>query len=657
MLAFFDNVLFQIVLLLATTVFVVLLFQRLKIPSSLAYLAVGVLLGSHTAGPVIRGDYIGLIAEFGIVFLLFTIGLNFTVAQIYALRHTIFGLGTGQVVLTTAVVGLGGWALGLPAAAAFVVGAVFAQSSTTIISRQLSEQGESDTRHGRLGTAMSVFQDVTAVPFVIIIPVLGLAAATEVAGSLAIALVKAALAAVGILLAGRFLLRRFFHSVAESRSAELFTLTVLFVSLTAAGITGAVGLSMAFGAFLAGMVLGETEFRHQVEATVRPFRDVLLGLFFVSIGMLFQPALLPLVWFEALVGALVLMSVKLVLVTALVRWSGVDAPTAFRTGLLLSVGGEFGFALLALGFGAGLLDERTGQAVLTAVLLSMVAAPVLIRFNQPLSAWLVRSRQHEQLADSGGGSLPEGAEGHVIICGFGRTGQMIARFLENEEIPYLALDIDPRIVSEASLAGQPVYYADSTDPAVLETVGLRAARLLVVSHNERTVALKTLACVRQARQDVPVLVRARDEGEADELRKAGAAEVIPETLEAGMTIASHALMALGIPMRKVTRYVLEQRAARYPMLRELFRGTEDLLVQGPEVERLHAVRVEEGVFAIGRHVSELSQSGCMVTAIVRGEERIRYPEPDTPIQVGDVLVLLGVPDALADAERWMTGRP
>lgn len=656
MLVLLDNALFQIVLLLATTVFVVLLFQRLKIPSSLAYLAVGVLLSAHTAGPVIRNDYITAIAEFGIVFLLFTIGLNFTVAQIYALRHTIFGLGTGQVVLTTAVIGMGAWAAGLPASASFVIGAVFAQSSTTIISRQLSEQGESETRHGRLGTAMSVFQDVTAVPFVIIIPVLGYAAASEVAGSLLVALVKAALAAAGVLLAGRFLLRRFFHSVTESRSAELFTLTVLFVSLAAAGITGAFGLSMAFGAFLAGMVLGETEFRHQVEATVKPFRDVLLGLFFVSIGMLFQPALLPVVWFEALLGAIALIGVKLILVTLLVRWSGVDSPTAFRTGLLLSVGGEFGFALLALGLGAGLLDEHTGQTVLTAVLLSMVAAPVLIRFNRPLSAWLIRRRQTEQLLDDGTAILPEGAESHVIICGFGRTGQMIARFLENERIDYIALDIDPQIVGEASLAGQPVYYADSSDPAVLDTIGLQRARLLVISHNDRAVALKTLACVRQSRQGMPVLVRARDEGEADELRKAGAVEVIPETLEAGMTIASHALMSLGVPMRKVTRYVMEQRAARYPMLRELFRGTEDMLAQGQDLERLHSVKVEENAAAAGRQVSELNSTGCAVTAIVRGEERIRYPEADTLIQVGDVLVLLGAPDSLADAERRLAVR-
>ncbi|MDX5433964.1 MAG: cation:proton antiporter, partial [Halomonas sp.] len=322
-----EQTLVQMRLLLGGTVFVVLVFQRMRIPPSLAYLLVGVMLGSHTAGPVVAGQGIRVIAEFGIVFLLFTIGLSFSLPQIYALRHTILGLGTAQVSLTTAIVGLIAWLSGLPASAAFVVGAVFAQSSTTIISKQLMEQGENQTRHGRLGTTMSVFQDITAVPFVVVIPVLGVAAMQEVAGALGMALLKAGLAFGIVLLSGRYLLKPLFHLVAERRSAELFTLTVLFVSLVAAWTTQSLGLSMAFGAFLAGMVLGDTEFRHQVEATIRPFRDVLLGLFFVSIGMLIEPAALPGIWLEALLGTLLLLGSKVLLVTGIVRYSGVDLPT------------------------------------------------------------------------------------------------------------------------------------------------------------------------------------------------------------------------------------------------------------------------------------------------------------------------------------------
>jgi monovalent cation:H+ antiporter-2, CPA2 family len=414
----------DLLLLLASAVFVVAAFQRLHVPSSLGYLLVGVLLGPYTAGPVIDSPHIRAVAEFGIVFLLFTIGLNFSLPQIYALRHLVLGLGTAQVLATTAIVGAAAWLGGLPPAAAFVVGAVFAQSSTTIIGRQLAEQGEGESRHGRLALAMSVFQDVTAVPFVVVIPVLGAAAATALVGPLAWALAKAVAAFAVVWAVGRWVLPPLFHAIAERRSAELFTLAVLLVSLAAAWTTEALGLSMAFGAFLAGMMLGETEFRHQIESTIRPFRDVLLGLFFVSIGMLFDPAALPAVWHWALGGAAALLAVKAVLVAQLVRFARVDVRTAWRTGIVLAVGGEFGFALLAIALGAQVIEQDLAQAALAAVLFSMIAGPFLIRYNRVLAprggASGVRS-----VDDALRAGLGEGAHlrDHVIICGYGRIGQ------------------------------------------------------------------------------------------------------------------------------------------------------------------------------------------------------------------------------------------
>ncbi|MCG6657295.1 sodium:proton exchanger [Halomonas campisalis] len=654
-----EQALVQMLLLLGATVAVVLVFQRLKIPPSLGYLLVGVMLGAHTAGPVVADDNIRVIAEFGIVFLLFTIGLSFSLPQIYALRHTILGLGTAQVALTTAAVGGLAWWLGLPGPAAFMVGAVFAQSSTTIITKQLMEQGESQTRHGRLGTTMSVFQDITAVPFVVVIPVLGVAAAQEVAGALGLALAKALLAFVVVLVSGRLLLRPLFHLVAERRSAELFTLTVLFVSLVSAWTTKTLGLSMAFGAFLAGMVLGDTEFRHQVESTIRPFRDVLLGLFFVSIGMLVEPALIPEIWREALVGAAALLGIKLVLVTLIVRLSGVELQTAFRTGLLLSVGGEFGFALLAIGLEGGVIDSHPAQVVLTSVLFSMILAPFLIRYNQPLAAWLFGRVKRKPVETA---PVPHGLEeqGHVVICGFGRTGQTVARFLESEGVAYVALDMDPSIVREARLAGQPVYFGDSADPAMLENVGIERARLLIVSHDDRPAALKTLRHAVQLQPGIPAVVRTRDEGSVAELSAAGASEVIPETLEASMILTSHALQALGVPLHRVTRHLQEQRTSHYQMLRELFRGSLDN-IQDPrpagEQERLHSVVLSEGSPAIGQNLAQLDteRDQVSVTALVRDDHRHRYPEESTQVLADDVLVLLGTQDNLEAVERRLTG--
>ncbi|SFM72510.1 cation:proton antiporter [Halopseudomonas yangmingensis] len=645
----------QVLLLLVLTVPAIILFQRLRIPSSLAYLAVGVVVGGYTAGPVVQSDYLQMIAEFGVVFLLFTIGLNFTVAQIYAMRHALLGLGTGQVFLTALLIGGLAWLAGLPPAAAFVAGAVFAQSSTTIISRQLAEQGEEGTRHGRLGVAMSVFQDVTAVPFLVIIPVLGLSAAGDLGGTLGITLFKALLALALVLLVGRYLLRPLLHQVAILRSAELFSLSVLLVSLAAAWTTQQLGLSMAFGAFLAGMVLGDTEFRHQVEATIRPYRDVLLGLFFISIGMLVQPALFPQIWREALVGALALLLVKLLLVSLLVRSAGFEPRMALRTGLLLAVGGEFGFALLAIALDAAVIEPLLAQTLLASVLLSMVVAPFMIRYNLQLSAWLADKPLPEvdqglRLAD---GAAPGN---HVILCGYGRTGQMIGHFLDREGSAYLALDTDAAMVGEARLAGQPVYYADATTPSVLEAAGLSSARLLIISHDDRSALLRTLACVRQQRPDLPILVRARDESWGDELRAMGASEVIPETLEAGITMASHALLSLGVPQYRVSRYLQEQRSQRYPMLRELFRGPLDEVVpEGAEtVERLHSVRLEQDSAACGRLLGDLPLGATLVSALVRDGQRTRYPAPETRLQAEDVLVLLGSGAELENAERRLT---
>lgn len=650
----------QYLLLLGLAVAAVLLFQRLHVPSTLAYLLVGVVLGPFTAGPVIDGDQLRALAEFGIVFLLFTIGLNFSLPQLHAMRNQVLGLGTAQVVLTTFVVAFIAWLLGLPAATAFVVGAVFAQSSTTIISKQLADQGEDHTRHGRLGTAMSVFQDVTAVPFVVVIPVLASAAGAGVlAGALGIAMAKAMLAMVVVFFVGRWLLRPLFHLVTWRRSAEVFTLSVLFVCLAAAWVTHAFGLSLAFGAFLAGMMLGETEFRHQVESSIRPFRDVLLGLFFVGIGMLVDPSLLPDVWARALLGALALLAIKAVIVAGIVRYYGVDLPTAIRTGLLLAVGGEFGFALLAIALGNGVVGAETGQIVLTSVLFSMVLAPFLIRYNGPIAAWIARASgpivEHPDplhAAPAISGQMRD----HVIVCGYGRVGQSLAHFLEREQIPYVALDLDPSRVRDAHQAGEPVFYGDATEPDILEAVGLATARLLVVTSEEYQSALKILEHVRALRPGLAIMVRTRDERNVEALRAAGATEVVPETLEAGLMIASHALMMLHVPIGRVVRRVQEQRAAKYPLLRGFFRG--DALAQDAgdrASERLRPVVLAEGSPGVGHSLAELGLIEGEVSAIVRRGVRIVAPSSEMRLEAEDTVVMFGSKDSLDSRERLLLG--
>jgi monovalent cation:H+ antiporter-2, CPA2 family len=648
----------QLLILLLAAVVVVAVFQRLHIPSTLGYLLVGVVLGPYTPGPVIEGHQLRLIAEFGIVFLLFTIGLSYSLPQIRALRHQVFLLGTGQVVLTTAVVGLAAWYLGLPPAAAFVVGAVFAQSSTTVICRQLAEQGEEHSRHGRLGTAMSVFQDVTAVPFVIVIPALGIAAGTGAIGTTLLwALVKGLLAFAIVFVVGRWVLRPLFHAIAGSRSAELFTLTVLLVSLAAGWTTEEFGLSMAFGAFLAGMMLGETEFRHQVEAAIRPFRDVLLGLFFVGIGMLFDLRALPDIWLAAVAGALVLMFVKILLVAGLVRAAGIETVTAWQTGLLLAVGGEFGFALLAIALAAGVIADATGQIALASVLLSIVIAPLLIRCSHLIAARLAPAQRKDEAPSATAAGLDAALSGHVIICGYGRIGQSIANFLEEEAIPYVALDLDASRVREAHLAGEPVYYGDASERAVLESVGIENARLLVISHHDLPAAFAVLGVVRSLRAGLPVMVRATDDSQVEALRAAGAVEVVPETLEAALMITAHALLLLDVPLSRVLRRIREQRSGRYQLLREFIRGDGSPLDEGPTVmERVHPVVLAERSGAVGKTIDEIDLPGITVTALIRKGERHLDPAPATLLESGDVLVLFGPAADVVRAEEDLTER-
>lgn len=656
----------QILLLLGVSVVMVLAFQKLRMPPTVGYLLVGVILGPYTIGPVIDGSQIQAVAEFGIVFLLFTIGLSFSLPQLRAMRSTVLGLGFGQVVLTTAAIGVLGWLAGLPPAAAFVAGAVFAQSSTTIISKQLVDQGEDQSRHGRLGIALSVFQDITAVPFIVVIPALGaagMAAGSSLGGAvgmeLAMALGKGALAFLVLFVLGRWILQPLFHLIAERRSAELFTLTVLLVSLCAAGLTELMGLSLAFGAFLAGMLLGETEFRHQVEATIRPFRDVLLGAFFVSIGMLFDPGVLPRIWIPAFTAALALLVIKIGLVAGLARLSGIDTRTALRTGMLLAVGGEFGFALLAIGVDQSIMDTELVQVVFTAVLLSMAAAPFLIRYNHELARLLTASPARKQSGEEQDSLAAAGQlRDHVIICGYGRIGQSVGHSLEQEGIRYVALDLDPARVREARTAGEPVYFADASDPTVLDSVGLQSARLLLISHGDVAASHRILRHARAERAGLPVMVRTRDETPADGLRAAGATEVVPETLEASLMIASHVLLLLDVPLPRVIARMQRQWSNRYRLLRSLFLG--DSLVSNRSgitmADHLEPVELADRSPGVGQRLGDLLAEGVVASALTRQGRRSLNPAPDTLLEPGDVVVLFGSPDGLQKTARRLLGR-
>jgi len=645
----------SILILLGVAVVLLAAFRYVRLPQVLAYLAAGVLVGPYGLGWIPDVSATRTLAEFGLVFLMFTIGLEFSLPKLVSMKSTVFGLGGAQVLISCLAFGFVAWGLGVPVAGAIVIGGILAMSSTAIVMKLLIEQLEQNSRHGRHAFGVLLFQDLVVVPFLILIPALA-GDGDPVWQTLGVALLKSALVLVAILSVGRWLLRPLFHEIASARLREYFMLSVLLLTLAAAWITQAAGLSLALGAFLAGMMLGETEYRHQVEADILPFRDILLGLFFVTIGMQLDTAFLAAHWLLILAAVAGLLVFKTALIAVLGRAFRMEPGVALRTGLVLSQGGEFGFALLLVASEHRLLDPSAAQLVLATVVLSMMAAPVVVRYNGRLAKRLVPGYMRARDTNLDVIRAEASRENrHVIVCGYGRSGQNLAWLLEQESIPSLALDLDPVRVRDARDAGKSVVYGDCARRDVLEAAGLHRAAALVVSFNDTTATLRILEITRQVRPDMPVIVRTMDDAELERLKSAGATEVVPESLEGSLMMGSHLLMLLGVPVSRIVRHVRDVRRDRYRMLRGFFHG-EDMFDEKEAhayQERLHSITLPPKARAVGKLLAELhlDEIGVNVSAVRRGGIRGPEPGPETRLAAGDVVVLYGAPEALDEAEK------
>src|SRR5580692_2137895 len=655
-----NDPLLQILILLTASVGVVAGVRKLKLPAILGYLAVGMLLGPHAFALALDTETTQLLADFGVVFLVFTLGLEFSLPRLVAMRWEVLGVGGAQVAITTAIVGAGAVMLFdvVPAVAVAIGGAV-AMSSTAIIIAQLTEQSENNRTHGRLAVAICLFQDLSFPLFLALVSVLGgggkPADAAHIGGAIGIAVVALLL----VLAAGRWLLRPLFLAIASVRSAELFSLAVLLAVLASAWATHAVGLSLALGAFLAGMMLAETEFRHQIEATIRSYREVLLGLFFITIGMLLDVGLLlrhfPLVA-AILVGMLLL---KAAVVTFVARPATKSWFKSLRTGVVVGQGGEFGFALLTLLLRHELLQPALVQPLLAATVLSMVLSPVLIRHNRRITRALLGESgppTSEALRETRA-TLAVADRDHVVICGFGRVGQNIARVLEQTGFEYIALELDAYRIRLGRQAGDPVIYGDAGQVKVLENVGVAHASCVVVTFTNPEVALRILRAVRELRNDVPILVRTQDDTKLEQLQSAGATEVVPETFEASLMLLSHLLLLLKLPVPRVIRTVNDIRSHRYSMLRQYFPAADAEPLDDTHAfrEELHSVILPPHAWAVGRSIAELTAQGsrAAVSAVRRDGIVGRDPGEDTRFKEGDVVVVCGTPEAVEHAETLL----
>jgi CPA2 family monovalent cation:H+ antiporter-2 len=655
-----NDPLLQILILLTASVCVVAGVRKLRLPAILGYLAVGMLLGPHALALALDNETTQLLADFGVVFLVFTLGLEFSLPRLVAMRWEVLGVGGAQVAITTAIVGAGAvLCFDVAPAVAVVIGGAVAMSSTAIIISQLTEQSENNRTHGRLAVAICLFQDLSFPLFLALVSVLSGGGQPADARHIGAAIGIAVIALLLVLAAGRWLLRPLFLIIASVRSAELFSLAVLLAVLASAWATHAVGLSLALGAFLAGMMLAETEFRHQIEATIRSYREILLGLFFITVGMLLDVGLLlrdlPLV--TAILAGMLLL--KAAVATVAAKPATKSWFKSLRTGIVVGQGGEFGFALLTLLLRRELLDPAVVQPLLAATVLSMVLSPLLIRHNRRIARALLResgppisAAMRETQA-----TLAVAERDHVIICGFGRVGQNIARVLEQTGFEFIALELDAYRIRAGRQAGDPVIYGDAGEVKVLENVGLAHASCVVITFANPEVALRILRAVRELRADVPILVRTQDDTKLEQLQAAGATEVVPETFEASLMLLSHLLLLLKLPVPRVIRTVNDIRSHRYGMLRQYFPSAdaEHLDQSHAFREELHSVILPPHAWAVGRSIEDLAARGsrAAVSAVRRDGIVGREPGPDTRFKEGDVVVVCGTPEAVEHAETLL----
>ena len=648
----------QALILLAGSVFLVTLVRRLALPTSLAYLLVGLVLGPHALGVVSDSGTTRLLAELGVAFLLFTLGLEFSLPRMLAMRREVFGLGALQVLATTALFAAIGRLLGIGWLTAIVFGGAISMSSTALLLQQLTERAEINRTHGRLAFAMLLFQDLAFVPFFALAAML-VAREDRFALSESVeALGTGVLALVGVLAVGRWLLRPLFHEIAHSRLRELFTLTVLLVVLFSAYVSHLSGLSFALGAFLAGMMLGETEYRYQIDAAIRPFRDLLLGLFFVSVGMLLNLQLLgtPSELAIALLMLVTLVALKAVIAALVTLPFTHSRFKALRTGIVMSIGGEFGIALCTVLLQAGLAPEGIVEPLLVAIVLSMVLSPLILNHNKRVARFLLR--EHAPLltsAEREEAATHEIAEReHVILCGFGRVGQNVGRVLESHGFEYIALDLDPARIRAARQAGDPVMFGDSSDDEMLTKAGIARASAVVISFSDPATALAILRSVRRMRPQLPVLVRTADDTRLKELQDVGATDVVPETFEASLMLVSHVLMLLHVPVTRVVRTLGEIRNSRYAVLRNIVRRGDARVVDETTEQReeIRSIVVPPGAWAVGRSLGEVRNRGVAVTftGVRRHGILGREPAGDTVLRDGDIVVIYGQPEELERAE-------
>lgn len=647
----------NILILMSVAVATVWLFKRINLPPILAYLVCGILAGPELLVLFENPEEIHIFAELGIVFLLFSLGLEFSLPKMLAMRHLVFGIGLGQMVLTTGVFTFVALMLGMSFNAAVVVGGMVALSSTAIVIKQASEQGILNTSRAQMAVSILLFQDLAVVPMLILIPLLADGAENSMSIAIAMALLKGTLV-VGILLsAGKWLLPKIFSEVARTRTDELFVLTTILVTLIAAGLTYSFGLSMALGAFLAGMMLGESQYRHQLEADIRPFRDILMGLFFITVGMRLELHVFVSQAHWVVLAVALMMLVKVLLIRMSAWLFKADKQDSWAAGVKLCQMGEFSFVIAALAVNHNVLSSEEASFLLAIGIISMALTPYLVNNSLGFAKRLVNQKTPDANPVEEGVQVDSQMQDHVLIFGYGRVGQSVARLLSIEAIPYVAVDADPVRVQESRSAGQPVFFGDVSQKDILRAAGIEKAKLALLTFDEHKKALNVIETVSGLNPDLPIVVRTRKDYHLEELYLKGASQVVPEILEGSLMLVSQVLHLSGVPMSRILKRVRTERKGHYGHMHGFFPGETTEISYGTQdkLEFMHAVIMTEDAYAVGKTLEELKVEGMRINVkgLRRDNREIENPSPELHIQTGDTLVISGKPRRVERAERYL----
>lgn len=650
-----------VLLMLGTAVLGVLLFRSFKLPSILGYLAVGVLIGPYSTGIVSDAAPLSSLAEFGVVFMMFTVGLGFSLRQLVAMRNIVFGLGLAQVtasifgaIIISAIVAFFFPALGMSWQAAMTLGAGWALSSTAIVTKMLAERMELETEYGKRVMGILLFQDLAVVILLILVPSL---ASGE--GNLALALglivVKAAVMFAVLFFVGKQIMNRWLALVARSGSQELFMLNMLLMTLAAAWTTEKLGLSMELGAFSIGMLIAETRYKTEVESDIRSFRDILLGLYFITIGMMLNIGFLEDYWWVVIAIVIGSFLFQFIVTTVTARCFGVSRAVSFKVSLILAQASEFSFVLVNQIAGYHMMQEWFLHATLAAMVISMLIAPfIIINADKIISritkdGWLGKEenkpKKHVKAID---------VQRHVILCGFGITGQSVARMLYEHKVPYHALDLDIERIRRAEKAGEPVSYADAVRRENLVAAGIDTASSVIVTLKDVNACLKIIHYAKLLNPEALVIVRCNNEADYERLKNAGADEVVSEIMEGSLVLASNAMLNFGVSMKNILRSVRAARMSRYDSLREYFHGETDPVSMTDTSRHLHSLRLppQSQVIGISMEQLDLPEPKAGIVSVVRDGERIEIT-PDLVFQEEDVLVIRGSLDSIIAGEEYL----